>query len=536
MLTWMRKTLIKSLTIAPIALLTACGGGGGGGLFDDTTGSSNLNPASITISATKPLVQTNGTDSTTLTVTVKNSGSLGLADIPVEIRKDGDIGNLTVAAATTDANGQVTATLTGDSSYSNGIVTISARVTGTALSASAPIVFNGSTLTVNSDVISAQVGSRSTLIYTVKNATESGIYNTPVCLDFDAALIRAEGALTQTSNCANAILTDINGSASVDLVGLATGSSVVRATASGEAVSTTVSLTTPDITFTSPSGAGTDTAAFDAGLPVSVRVPGYTGVVRLATSLGTWDGVNNVIEVTASGESASATLRPGNMQGKANITATKLSGGSITSTSVFFYDTSSLANATIKLEATPNVLTAGADGTSSQLVATVMKRDGSGAITVPAVNAPVSFRIMQSAGGTEYIAAAYDETDTSGQAISQFFAGSTASAAGGVVVEACVVGQPVPCSEAAITLTQKSGSITIGNSTTVTPIADNTAYEWPISVLVTDINGTTPVKNATVSLSVWPVEFRTGCWDDEAEVWLPAQARSLLTPGTPTKT
>jgi len=67
-----------------------------------------------------------------------------------------------------------------------------------------------------------------------------------------------------------------------------------------------------------------------------------------------------------------------------------------------------------------------------------------------------------------------------------------------------------------------AGSVLISPGTTIESINNNTMYKLPMSVQVADSNGN-PMTNTTVSLSVWPLRYATGCWvwDATAEEWAP---------------
>jgi hypothetical protein len=54
-----------------------------------------------------------------------------------------------------------------------------------------------------------------------------------------------------------------------------------------------------------------------------------------------------------------------------------------------------------------------------------------------------------------------------------------------------------------------SGSVAITESTTLFSINGDTAYRMPVSVLVSDSNGS-PVPGAVVTINLWPKEYYLG--------------------------
>jgi hypothetical protein len=81
----------------------------------------------------------------------------------------------------------------------------------------------------------------------------------------------------------------------------------------------------------------------------------------------------------------------------------------------------------------------------------------------------------------------------------------TAETAGETIVIGTIV-DSIP-----IVIGGTAGSIMIGQGTTITSINDNTAYEVPMSVLVSDSNGN-PMSGIQVFLQIWPSRYATGVW------------------------
>ncbi|MFZ5466722.1 MAG: Ig-like domain-containing protein [Pseudomonadota bacterium] len=498
-------------------MLSACGGGGGGGLFEDTSGGTT-NPAasaaSILVTADKTSITTDNLDTATIQAVVKDASNRLLKDVPVEFTSSLATGDLRVLSSVTDASGVIEATFKSGTSYSTGLAIISAKVTGTALSNSVPIVVEGSSFTADVAEATLQTGQSQTVTYTATTGGGEPARNVSICLDFNSTYLQVSGNLSATSDCAHAIYTDVaTGRATISVQAIAQGNTTLRAEALGITTETAFTITQAGMSVAQPVAGATHPN--DQSLQVQVNVPGYSGTIRFATTAGTWSNGQPTIDVAVGGGVASATLSAGMPQGRVDITATKLDGSnSNVSTYVYAYDPVALndSNTFIKLEIAPTSLPAGSDA-RADLKATVQKDLGGGNLVTAPPGTLVSYQISASTGGGEYITLPTDDTDPAGIALSQLVAGSTASAANGVKVRACVVGTN-KCAEESLTIVDQPGSITIGEATIIRPTADDTAYEYPLSVIVSDVNGGL-LSGVPVNLSVWPVEFATGCRNAE---------------------
>jgi hypothetical protein len=126
----------------------------------------------------------------------------------------------------------------------------------------------------------------------------------------------------------------------------------------------------------------------------------------------------------------------------------------------------------------------------------------------------VAFSIQNPTGGGETISPVYVLTNDIGIATSTFTSGSLSSGGSGVIVEASVVGMPaITPSTLPIVIGGTAASVTIGTSTTIESILNDTAYKLPMSVMVTDSNGN-PISGADVSLGVWPSSYAEGYWEE----------------------
>lgn len=128
----------------------------------------------------------------------------------------------------------------------------------------------------------------------------------------------------------------------------------------------------------------------------------------------------------------------------------------------------------------------------------------------PVENCEISFSIENPTGGGESISPVVAMTGSFGETTSIFTSGSLCSDELGVTIKAQVVGTTIE-DTIAIVIDQIIGSIVIGMSPTITSINNDTAYQLPMSAIVSDINGR-PISDVEVSLNIWPIAYATGCW------------------------
>ena len=104
-------------------------------------------------------------------------------------------------------------------------------------------------------------------------------------------------------------------------------------------------------------------------------------------------------------------------------------------------------------------------------------------------------------------------SDASGVFQTTFYSGSIGSDSNGVDIIATLLGNGKTAT-VPIIISQTAGSVVIGRSSVVSSISNDTAYRLPMSVQVSDANGS-PVPNVTVSLKLWPKRYFMGFWDGD---------------------
>lgn len=508
-------------------LLGACGGGGSG---TTTTPTPPVAPppvaAAISLSASATSVASDNSTSTTIAATVVDASNAAVAGVTVAF--SADTGFLSTASAVSDASGKATVTFSsGTSNPSSRTATITATASGK--STQIPIRISGATVTVASTASSLVVGgSNATLTVTVKSASGSVLPGQAVTLTTSGT-----GSVTLTPATGT---TDATGAFTSVVTPGAAGPVTVTVSAVGETRTFAYTVTGASVAFqiTAPA---IDPSASSIGTPVmiSVAAPPPTTSVVFVSTLGTWDATgSSVVTKTVTAGIVSANL-VSTASGVANVQVYDAAQPSVSATRTISFTAAASAAARITLQASPSVVAPSTGGTTgvASLVASVTDASGN-----PVGGAAVAFSIRNPTGGGETITPAVALTSSVvtsslalGQAKTTFTAGSLPSGAGGVQIQASVVGTSVATgsgtsgSDATIVIGGTAGSIAIGQSTVISDGASSTIYTLPMSVLVADSNGNA-VANAVVSLSTWPIAFNIGgnvC---------PPPAGSPATPGT----
>jgi hypothetical protein len=463
-------------------------------------------PEKLSLALSQTTVKSDNSDSATITSTVLDSANVGVQGVTVSFSSSG--GKMSASSVVTDADGNASITFSsGTIERKNQLVTITASV-GSLPAKSIPVQVVGTTISLENQNTSLEIGGADTgtLVITVKDAGDQVIYDAPVSIS-----IRGDSTGTATLSTTSGS-TDVNGTLSVDVTG--TGAGVVNVEVSSlgatSVQSFTVSTTGQSFGIILPA---TDTysLATNTDLTITVQAPGQADVT-FATTVGAWDGGSSTLvtkAVPADGV-VSAVLKSSEA-GIATVQVIDAADSSITDTIKVAVSASVTDAAILSLQAAAaNVLPSSGDSVNTvDLTATV--KTSSGQVVG---NAPVVFYIEHPVGGGEYLFPVITMTDDSGVARTTFSAGSQSSGAQGLNIVAEVVGTTIQ-DKANIIIGGTAGSIVMGVSTKIVELDTNT-YQFPVSLLVTDSNGS-PMPNATISLSVWPKKFNTGYWVEEID-------------------
>lgn len=499
--------LMLVVTAGLFAGLAGCGASGP----SSTTTAANTNAAAISLSTTAASVKSDNSDSATITATALTSGNSVVSGVAMTFSSTA--GQISTASGTSDNSGKVTFSFSGGTAGFNRTATITATIAGTSVSGSIPVQITGSTLTLSAPGTSLTAGTPVTLTIVAKNAA-----NNPVSSQsLRYSLSVGTGNLSTSSGT-----TDSTGTATVDVTGTSSGSlNVLVEWMSG---TTVTSSATQSFTVAGVAG-GSLSVATPASSPFAVTMGGSQSVIvnvpaninsvavsklRYVSTLGSWTGGTKVLTVTPLFPQDTQTFIPGTLNaGNANVQIDALDvGGNVLGTAAIVLAISAPASsaAGITLQSSQSVLTPGATATLSAFV-----RDAS---NNPVGGANVIFSHVGTSGTGESISPPLIATDSTNDATHQIGRAKAVFTAGtsttqGASVKAELATNAAIFATAPITVGGTAGSIAITSSTTMSSVNNNTSYNIPVSVFVTDSNGGA-LQGAVVSLSLWPHKYYKG--------------------------
>lgn len=470
-------------------------------------------PGFLSIGADQTSVKSDNSDSATITASVLDSSYVPIESATVTFSTTG--GTISASTVDTDANGESEITFSsGTLEKKNQTVTITASVIGLT-SRQIPIQVTGTTITVSTDTTNLEIGGSdtATLEITVKDASDTGIYDATVTVSVDTASSTGTATLDLATGY-SAYTTDANGTLKVDVTGTGAGSVTVKAEALGATATKAYTVGSVGNVFgiTAPTD---DPHSLYTGTALTITVNAPTqSSVQFATTLGDWDDTGEMVRTkTVSGGTVSATLESANA-GVANVQVTDVGNTSTTDTLTVAISAPSSEASQISLQASATVVATSTGDVKNTVTLTATVKNATGE---PVGSSPVAFSIQDPTGGGETVSPVIVYTDSYGEASSTFTSGSTSSDAQGVTLKATVVGSdPVIVDGIAIVIGGTAGSVMIGRGTTITSVNNNTAYQLPCSVLVSDSNGNA-MSGTQVSLGLWPTQYATGAWVEDID-------------------
>lgn len=513
--------------------------------------------ATLQISGTPTTIFSDNSNSATITVNAIDASNASVSGATITLSTSS--GQLSSSNLVTDATGKATATFSsglGAANQANRTATITAT-SGTA-TAMLPVQIVGSTVALLASSSSlTSGGAPQTLTITAKDKGGNPISGTAVTLTQSGAGTVSFTPATGTTNASGQLV--------VTMAGATAGAVTVSATAAGATATTNITVGTVSTTFgidllTLNGGTGIvpvtpKTTAMHIGdtLVVQVAAPTSTSVI-FSTTVGIWNGVANqtAVLVTVSGGVASATLTS-TVAGLANIQVQDATpSGPSDSLSVGITATTA---ASIQLQASPTVVPKSVGSTVgySNLTATVLDSNG-----YAVGGAPVAFSIVTGTGTgsgetLSPVVVFSASTTTGGLALgaapATFTSGSLSSGASGVQVRATVVGTSIATQQIGVTPTTTSsfdaaiivggtaGSVAFGQASKIIDAGQtSTIYQFPMSVLVADSNGSPAPLGTVVNISAWPIAFTTGTRgygcdpDPDGQVWDPTVVNPFPAP------
>src|SRR6056297_2187748 len=481
--------------------------------------------AYLSVGTSTNTVKTDNSDSAEITAVVLDKSRAPIEGISVAFRtisEDGSAGagQLSDSSMVTDEKGQAVVKFSaGVGDKRNQVVTVVAAVEGLAPK-QVPIQVQGTRVeleTEGSTDLEAGVGS-STLKIIVKDASENEVFDAPV-----------EVSLAPESTGVVAIdpgtgRTDKNGEIRVTVSGLGVGEAIVKAESLGASATQTYMVDDPNKVFQIIDPAEDVVAAStNEGRRITVRSPGIEKVT-FASTIGGWDANGEkVIEKSVADNKASAVFHSADA-GTATIQVYASEDTSLTDSMKIAVSATASEARKVDLQADQNVVMPSTEQAENSVTLRAKVKNAGNQVVG---NAPVLFRIQNPIGGGEYVSPAIAYTDNSGIAKSTFTSGSLVAGADGVTITAELINRDVS-DDVYIVIGGESASVTMGRSTEVESINNDTSYKLPMSVLVTDANGS-PVEDAKVTLNLFPSHYRVGDWESR-EVWENDKLETICVP------
>ncbi|MDA3833329.1 MAG: Ig-like domain-containing protein [Spirochaetales bacterium] len=465
-------------------------------------------PAFITLGSSVNTVRTDNSDSSTITAVVLDADRAPVKGIAVKFTTtagDGSAGAGQISASTqlTDENGAAEITFSaGVGDKRNQIVTIEATVEEVGTK-QIPIQVTGSYLTVSAEgETNLQVGGEtSKLNIAVYDAGNNPVFEAPVNLSLSTDSTGVVGIDPVSGQ------TDINGEFTVNIAGIINGTAAVQVEALGAMGLQSYTIDDPNKLFRiiEPTS---DLVGLSTGEDLIVRVtsPGYDRVV-FGTTIGGWDnGTSKVIEKSVVNGQATAVFSAVDA-GTATIQAYPASNPTISDSIKIAISAPSSEAAKISFQSTSSVVAPSTPDVKNSVTLIAKITNSRNQIVK---GGAVLFGIENPTGGGEYVSPAIAFSDESGIVTSMFTSGSLVAGADGVEVTAQLINNGASDS-VSIVISGQAASVVIGRSTEIESINEGTSYQLPMSLLVTDANGS-PVKQASVSLNLWPSQYSVGVW------------------------
>jgi hypothetical protein len=477
------------LTMVAAGLLASCGGSSSSTFATSGTSASSGNTGgatAITLTASSPQLLSDGSKGVTITAIVKNAANAIVSNVPVTFAaSSGAIAPIatqsSVAAGTTDANGEAEGTLTTPGDPTNRSITVTATV-GTA-SSTLTVQVIGTKLTISGPT-SLVKGSFGTFNVSLADSAGNGIAGRAVTVASSNS-----NTLSSTS-----LTTDASGHVTFQLTAVNAGNDNVTATALGLTATQTVSVSGQSFNFSAP--AANTVVALNTTQAITLvwannGAPVTGTSVTFSTTRGLFTGNVSTTSATTDGTGTATVSVSSATAGPASITASA-SGASATLAITF------VATNPTQIAVQPSPATI---PTSGQSTITAIVRDPQNNLVA---GRTVDFQLTDLTGGTISVATAV--TDSQGRAQTVYTATSTASAANGVQVTATVEGtSPAVQSSATLTVGGQTVFLSLGTGSIVSENSNKTQFSLPYVIQALDSGGNAvPGVAITVTIHSFP--------------------------------
>lgn len=459
----------------------------------------------LAMRASKYSVKSTGTDSATLTVSALDANGATIPDIAISLSTDR--GQLSKSTITTGTDGTASFTFTADTTRANGVATITASSAGKTVSL--PMTITGTTLVMTADKTTTKTGLADdiTLSGTLKDADSVAIALSEVTITSALGSTLKDKSTGVTGSSSIKVKTDGAGNFALGYTATAVGSDNVTAIGFGASGTALLTVTDATFAFTTP----VQNTVVNCNDPKELKVywtdetgnPKGGQPVTFSATNGSFGGSKTKTVTTGSDGYATVTFTASAIASPDTITAT---AGALQT--ILTLDIRANNPTQLNVQATSTVIGIKSEGETptTTIIATVRDPQDN-----PVAGQVVSFSLDTGAGGGEYLNPPIAVTDSAGQAKTTFFSGTAASLQNGVTVRASI-DSPALTDTVNLTISGAAASIVFGTTNKIGAITVDgypIAYELPISVLVTDINGG-PVANKAISIGIYPTQFYTG--------------------------
>ena len=485
--------------------LASCGGGGCDTSFAGTCGTGSTGPtvSSVLLVSDTSTIPSDNSLPAKLTAYVRDVNNNFLSNVPVLFTVDK--GGISVTQGTTDINGVASATLNTLGDPTNRTITVTA--TADKVVATITVDITGTSLQITSGAGTLTTGQVGSYTVTLTDAAGHGISGRTLTIS----------APSQLSGAPASLVTDTQGSATINGTGSGSGSGTLSVSALGLTATRTIAINGDALTFSTPPGTPAPSIPLNVTQAYTVNwmqsgVPVNAAQINVATTRGCiYTGAANTTCVVSVGppvmtQPSSATVTTdasGNASftvvsddaGGATITATVVVGGTTASVSAQF-----IATVPFSIDIQPDAFTIPAN--SSDKITAVVRDANNNLVT----NAVVAFSLVDTTGGTLSVPSA--QTNQQGRASTTYTAGSSSSASNGVHVTATVQGTAIN-KTVDLTVAKVQAFITLGTGNQIKINGAGTQYEKDYIVQVTDINGA-GVANVPMTFKVIPDYYYKG--------------------------
>jgi len=487
-------------------------------------------PKYMSLSVSKVTVKSDNSDQAEIIAIIKDESNTVVPGISVLFSANG--GQLLKSQDFTDEKGQASTHFSsGTDNKTNREIVITAEVEGGTLKREIPIKIVGSSVNLLCDnsIITKDGNVKATLVASAIDAGSVPVFDVPLSFAVKKSstgkgsiILEIKGKSYTENQLSNLLVkTDTLGEIEITVSGnkgiqdglvyvdLEVGALGYTAVQQFELKETGYT-----VNFTQPTEERI-TYMVDA-VPIQLKVSASQGYLLVfSTSLGFFSNGLKIQEIACDASGIASTTYEASVAGLASIQVYDKENPSITDSIKVSIAQPPAKAAQLTLQADPKVIGLSTDTIkdTSEIIAKVLTSEASGSQVVG--NATVIFSIENPTGGGEFIEPVSVQTDSSGRARTTFTSGTLSSDAQGVKVIAKIQNSTVPEREVNIKIGGSTSSMSIGTATEST-ILNPTTYATPMSIIVSDSNGNR-MANTKISLSLWPIRYRTGYWQDEPD-------------------